>query len=173
MIDKRTEFAGLRKKWMKEHDWKGFVCSRCGRYSKNVHLHHIQELVHGGGNTPENLIPLCSKCHREWDYYPDGYPFEQFLVTMPGVILPLSHEMATFDGAEMFSTRAWMAFCATAYRSVNLAKASVALEGDGWLASDLAWNQAEFFSKYPYADEGWRAEQLRMAYGEIAPMATR
>jgi len=30
-----------------------------------LELHHIQEHVAGGPNTPENLIVLCSKCHDE------------------------------------------------------------------------------------------------------------
>lgn len=170
MTDKRTEFAKLRRRWMKEHEWKGFICARCGRFSKNTHLHHIQELIHGGENTPENLIPLCSKCHRELDFYPEGYPFEQFLVTMPGVVLPLSHEMATFEGAELFSTRSWMALCGSTYRAVNLAKAGQELEDEGWTASDFMYNQNEFFSKFPYSDEDWRREQLERAYGELAPM---
>ena len=169
MEDKRTEFARLRRRWMKEHGWKGFVCARCGRFSKGTHLHHIQELLYGGENTPENLIPLCSDCHHEWDFYPEDYPFEWFLVTMPGVVLPLTHEMATFEGAELFSTRAWLGLCATAYRSVNLAKTSRVLEDEGWTAGDFVYEQNEFFSKYPYSDESWRAEQLRQVYGELAP----
>ena len=172
MEDKRYEFTKLRRQWMKDHEWSGFICARCGRYSKSTHLHHIQEIVYGGENAPENLIPLCSKCHRELDYFPDDYPFEQFLVTMPGVILPLSHEMASFDGAEYFSTRSWMALCASAYRAVNMAKAGAILEDEGWMASDLADSQNQFFSKYPYSDEDWRAEQLKKAYGARALMPT-
>lgn len=170
MEDKRTEFVRLRRHWMKEHGWKGFVCARCGRFSKSTHLHHIHELIEGGENNPENLIPLCGDCHRELDFYPEDYPFAWFLVTMPGVVLPLTHEMATFEGAELFSTRAWLGFCATAYRSVNLAKTSRLLEEMDMLASDLLYEQNEFFPAYPYSDEDWRAEQLKEVYGEFTPM---
>jgi hypothetical protein len=157
---------------MKDNGWKGFICARCGKYGKNIHLHHIVELVHGGENVPENVIPLCSACHSDWDYFPDKYPFEQFLVTMPGMLLPLSSEMATIEGADMFSTRAWIALCASVYRATNIAKASYTLEDDGWLASDIEYNQNQFFSKYPYSDYNWRANQLKQAYGELGPMQT-
>jgi hypothetical protein len=154
---------------MKNNGWKGFICARCGRFSKSVHLHHIQELVHGGENIPENLIPLCGDCHRELDFYPDNYPLEQFLVTMPGMILSLSTEMATFKGAELFSTRRWMALCASTYRAVNLVKAGRELESEGWTANDFMYAQNIFFCKYPYSDERWRSEQLKQVYGGYAP----
>lgn len=172
MEDKRAEFTKLRRMWMKEHGWKGFVCARCGRFSKSAHLHHIQELIYGGENTPDNLIPLCSDCHHELDFYSKDYPFEQFLVTMPSAVLPLTHEMTTFEGAELFPTRSWLGFCASVYRAVNLAKTSSALEDMDMLASDLLYEQNEFFSKYPYSDEDWRAKQLRATYGNLAPIST-
>lgn len=172
MEDKRSEFTKLRRQWMKDHEWNGFICARCGRYGKSTHLHHIQEIVYGGENVPENLIPLCSSCHRELDYYPKDYPFEQFLVTMPGVILPFSHELAMIDGAEMLSNRSWMALCASTYRAANIANAGIYLEGEGWTSGDFQYNQNQFFSKYPYSDESWRAEQLKKAYGELALMPT-
>lgn len=169
MEDKRTEFAKLRKQWMKDHEWKGFVCARCGRYSTSVHLHHIQELIHGGENAPENLIPLCGDCHRELDVYPEGWEFEKFLVTLPGLALPITQKAGLLDGAEYFTTRGWLGFCASAYRAVNMAKAGNKLEEQEWTASDLQYAQNQFFSKYPYSDESWRAEQLKSVYGEITP----
>lgn len=170
---KRTEFDKLRKQWMKDHEWKGFICARCGHYSKSVHLHHIQELVYDGENTPENAIPLCGDCHRELDVYPDDYPFEQFLVTMPGMALPVAQEAATLEGAGLFSTRAWLGVCASVYRAVNVAKAGFDLEDAGWTASDFQHDQNAFFSKYPYSDESWRAEQLRLVYGGITPIVRK
>ena len=168
MEDKRSEFTKLRRQWMNDHGWKGFICARCGRYGKSTHLHHIQEIVYGGENVPENLIPLCSKCHRELDFYPENYPFEQFLVTMPGVILPISHEIAKIDGVEALSARTLMSICAQTYRATNMANANFYLEDDGWAAGDLQYDQNQFFSKYPYSDENWRATQLKKAYGEMA-----
>lgn len=165
--DKRIEFNKLRKQWMKEHGWKGFVCARCGHFSKSAHLHHIKELIYGGENTPENLIPLCGECHRELDRYPDGFPFEQFLVSMPGVILPLSIEMTALECADLLSSREWMAICSIGYRAVNLAKTSSVLEEMNILASDLLYEQNDFFSRYPYSDEDWRAKQLKAVYGEF------
>lgn len=173
MGNERTEFDKLRRQWMKDHGWRGFICARCGCYSKSTHLHHIRELIYGGENTPENLIPLCSDCHHEWDIYPEDYPFEQFLVTMPGVALPISQEMAAFEGAELFPTRAWLALCASIYRAANLTKAGRDLEDAGWTASDFMYNQNMFFIKYPYSDESWRTEQLKLVYGDIAPIPVR
>lgn len=170
MGDKRSEFRRQRKQWMKDHGWKGFVCARCGHFSKSVNLHHIQELLYGGENIPENLIPLCDACHREWDIYPKDYPFEHFLVSMPGMVLPISQEMLKYEGAEIFSTGNWLGFCASIYRSVNLAKTSHVLEDEGLTASDYVYEQNEFFSKYPYSDESWRAEQLRQVYGDFSPV---
>ena len=166
MVDKRTEFAKLRKQWMKSHGWKGFVCARCGHYSKSVHLHHIQELIYGGENTPENLIPLCSECHRELDYYSKDFPLEQFLVTLPCIVTPLVHERAMIEGAEMYSTRTWLGLCATVYRGMNLARATDKISDTDLDASDLMIEQNEFFSKYPYSDEEWRLEQYKLVYGD-------
>lgn len=169
MNEKRVEFEKLRKRWMKEHGWKGFVCARCGRFGKSTHLHHIQEVVYGGDNTPDNLIPLCGSCHREWDNYPEDYPFEQFLVTMPGKILCLTQELCDIEGAELFTTKAWLAFCGSVYRAVNMAKASEDMEEQGWFSHDLLYEQNQFFSRYPYSDEAWRRDMLNRVYGDIAP----
>lgn len=167
--DKRAEFQKLRNRWMKEHGWKGFVCARCGHFSKSAHLHHIKELVYGGENDPKNLIPLCSQCHHELDVYSNDFPFEHFLVTMPGVILPVTHEISMFDGAEILSTRTLLSICASVYWSANLAKTSHLLEEMDILASDLLCEQNKFFSKYPYSDEDWRTRQMKQVYGELAP----
>ena len=44
----------------------GYICQRCGRYSKgNLELHHIKPIGFGGSNSKDNLIPLCRECHAE------------------------------------------------------------------------------------------------------------
>jgi hypothetical protein len=43
--------------------------SICGQ-SRWVHFHHIQPVSHGGENTVENLITLCSSHHKLWHSQP-------------------------------------------------------------------------------------------------------
>lgn len=44
---------------------EGYMCRRCGRYSKyNLHLHHIRPVTLGGDHSELNTAPLCSECHR-------------------------------------------------------------------------------------------------------------
>lgn len=38
-------------------------CQIC-RNKENLDIHHIVKIRHGGTNQPENLITLCSSCHR-------------------------------------------------------------------------------------------------------------
>lgn len=173
MSDNRADFQKLRNRWMKEHGWKGFVCARCGYFGKSVHLHHLVELVYGGDNTPENLIPLCSECHREWDNYPEEYPFEQFLVTMPSRVLPMIPELCAIHGAQIFPTRAYLALLSSVFRAVNMTKTGHVLEEDGIVTRDLMWEQNDFFSKYPYSDEKWREGQLRSVYGDLSPIPVK
>jgi len=37
----------------------------CGR-TRILEVHHIKRRSHGGSNQPENLVTLCSSCHRLW-----------------------------------------------------------------------------------------------------------
>ena len=41
----------------------GFACYICGR-DTNLHVHHIIPRADGGSNNPNNLVTLCSGCHR-------------------------------------------------------------------------------------------------------------
>jgi 5-methylcytosine-specific restriction endonuclease McrA len=52
------------KKWLKSHDYapgEFIPCHECG--SKSVDLHHVKFRSHGGTDEPDNIIPLCRKCH--------------------------------------------------------------------------------------------------------------
>ena len=48
----------------KERD--GYECQKCGRdgNSTNLHAHHIHPSYAGGEDKLENLVTLCSHCHR-------------------------------------------------------------------------------------------------------------
>lgn len=41
------------------------TCQRCQAQKSDLHVHHIIPKHDGGTDTPENLITLCSACHRE------------------------------------------------------------------------------------------------------------
>ena len=43
----------------------GYLCQLCGEYSKgNLHLHHIRPIGCGGTHHPQNMTPVCSRCHK-------------------------------------------------------------------------------------------------------------
>lgn len=66
-------------------------CRKCGRRKRSLELHHIIPVPKNGPDTVENLISLCSSCHREWEYgvynCVEGVPFEEWLD------LPSIHEL--------------------------------------------------------------------------------
>lgn len=165
--EERQEFKKLRRLWMKEHNWDGFICARCGKYSKSVHLHHIKELIYGGENDPKNLIPLCGDCHHELDCFGSEFPFEDFLVTFPSFAMPalLLPEMET--ARKHFKTDQFLRVCSAAYRCVNLAKQADKLVSKGMFPSELDKEQNKFFSAYPYSDDGWRSKRLDELYGPL------
>ncbi len=41
------------------------TCQRCQAQQSDLHVHHIIPRHDGGADTAENLITLCSQCHRE------------------------------------------------------------------------------------------------------------
>ena len=58
----------FRRELVKERD--GHVCTECGwpsgfkRRRRKLHVHHLVPLSKGGDNSLENLVTLCSHCHR-------------------------------------------------------------------------------------------------------------
>jgi 5-methylcytosine-specific restriction endonuclease McrA len=40
-------------------------------HTKFLEVHHVESRADGGGNKPENLITLCSACHRLWHEKPE------------------------------------------------------------------------------------------------------
>ena len=61
---------GIRKQ-VKRRD--GHACVRCGRAPPDVELskHHVLPYRRGGLTQSNNLVTLCSACHREMDESPD------------------------------------------------------------------------------------------------------
>ncbi len=42
----------------------GSACKKCGFRGRGLHIHHIMEKRNGGGEELDNLVTLCSPCHR-------------------------------------------------------------------------------------------------------------
>ena len=43
-----------------------YLCRVCNT-DTNLEIHHIVKIIHGGNNSPNNLITLCKSCHRAID----------------------------------------------------------------------------------------------------------
>ena len=50
------------------------------KHSKFLEVHHIKSRSDGGGNHPENLITLCSSCHRHLHERGGGPPLRELEV---------------------------------------------------------------------------------------------
>jgi hypothetical protein len=64
MTENRSGWRKVKSKW----------CKVCGIQSASE-VHHIKARVDGGSNTEENLIDLCSFCHK---YAPNDEEFEKY-----------------------------------------------------------------------------------------------
>jgi 5-methylcytosine-specific restriction endonuclease McrA len=58
-LDANT-YQVLRKQILERDGWR---CLHCGSIS-GLEVHHIQRRSQQGEDTDENLISLCSECHR-------------------------------------------------------------------------------------------------------------
>jgi hypothetical protein len=60
------------REWVLERD--GRECKECGKADEELHIHHIEKLVHhettDEAHRPGNLITLCEPCHRELEREP-------------------------------------------------------------------------------------------------------
>lgn len=61
-------------------------CKKCGVVRGEYH--HIQAVSDGGQDTPENLVMLCTVCHREWHMLAEGkIALERWLVFPPAMAI--------------------------------------------------------------------------------------
>jgi len=55
-----------------------YTCQKCGEFyglinehgikiptDRGLHIHHIKQIQYGGDDAPDNLISLCSSCHKD------------------------------------------------------------------------------------------------------------
>jgi 5-methylcytosine-specific restriction endonuclease McrA len=54
-------YRGLCQQVLQRDGWR---CQRCGS-SRELQVHHMRPRSQLGGDVAENLITLCSACHRE------------------------------------------------------------------------------------------------------------
>lgn len=147
--DPRSEFNKFRRKLLKEHNIEHLICARCGEWRCSVHLHHIKEIVYGGDNKIENLIPLCCRCHGEWDCWNDGeFDFGTFLLTPP-----ISAIKKVFFGKMAMSKHSLMTFRAMLPPLYSAVWAEMYHDGEdcGQYMGEL-FRQNEIFNAYPYSD---------------------
>lgn len=68
----------------------GHTCQKCGKNDK-LDLHHINPVVQGQDDSPENLVTLCKHCHSEWEQIvyinTDKVTFENWLSIPPALEL--------------------------------------------------------------------------------------
>ena len=67
----------MAKTVIAEHRW----CQRC-RVRPATEVHHKTAVVYGGTDDEQNLVALCSECHREIEHYSFA-DFEEFMKTPP------------------------------------------------------------------------------------------
>lgn len=74
----------------------GFKCRRCG-WRGNLHPHHVIHKSQRGSDTLDNLITLCSDCHR---LYHDG-KIEIIVVEKQEKNIIVKFKMKTRVGSQM------------------------------------------------------------------------
>jgi hypothetical protein len=156
----REEFAKFRRKLLKENHIEHLICARCGEWRHSVHLHHIKELVHGGTNDAENLIPLCHVCHNEWDYWDGGeFDFGTFLLTPP-----IHYIRKAFFGKVAISKHSLMMYRAMQRPMRSNDWAEMYCDGEDCEQYRVEWErQNAIFNAYPYSDI---FEMFRL-YGDV------
>jgi 5-methylcytosine-specific restriction endonuclease McrA len=59
----RLEAEGYKQLRFQILERDGWHCQQCGRRDQ-LQIHHIVRRSHSGADCEENLIVLCSECHR-------------------------------------------------------------------------------------------------------------
>ena len=158
----REEFQKFRRKLLRENGIEHLICARCGEWRISVHLHHITELVHGGTNDTENLIPLCYECHHEWDVWDDGeFDFGTFLLTPK-----LRDIRKIYFGKLAISTHS-MLMCHVTQNCIRSTEwANMYCDGeDDYEYIEEYRRQNDLFSKYPYSD----TKRMFELFGNVNP----
>ena len=58
-------YKGLRREVLRRDGWR---CQSCGSMS-NLEVHHQQFRSRAGADSEQNLITLCSTCHKAEHYF--------------------------------------------------------------------------------------------------------
>lgn len=159
-LARRKEFTRYRTSLLRQNNIESLICARCGYSSQSNHLHHITEVVYGGEDTPQNLVPLCAECHREWDICSAvGMNFGEFLVSVSSVTLQIATKHGVFGGA-ISSKEALKALRLAQFSANSLIDTDV----DYWAELE---KQNKLFNTYPYSD----SETLLVLYSSMHSVA--
>lgn len=160
----RKEFQKIRNQIMRKYGFKELICARCGYSNKSNHLHHIDALIWGCQNIEDNLIPLCSICHQEWDHYENlGIGLGEFLLIPSSLTMAilLANGMGKLNNSvgEIFMNFSHIKFYGNAFAYENKHRGKP-------VATDYfeqLERQNEVFSSFPYSN----TEKMLCLYGKI------
>ena len=95
---------------LKNENGESVPCSNPGCRRKARHQHHLEYRCDGGNDSPDNLIHLCDKCHRQ--IHMDAGDFRKWgklggqITAQKGVSIP---NLVQFQGTE--GAARWAAYC--------------------------------------------------------------
>lgn len=67
----RRRIIATREQWQQIADEKMGPCRICRRVESNgsvqdrIEFHHLVRRSQGGDDVPDNIVPLCTMCHRQ------------------------------------------------------------------------------------------------------------
>ncbi|MCK5608048.1 HNH endonuclease [Candidatus Pacearchaeota archaeon] len=76
-------------------------CSKCGKKSLSLRIHHKKPVALGGTNAPENLEVLCKDCHR------DAHP-QLKAIFRDYVSLPWKCPVCSENSLDFYFTGSWV-----------------------------------------------------------------
>lgn len=84
----------------------GHRCQRCERRTDALAIHHIHRHAEGGPDSLQNLLTLCSPCHREWHmaHETTSLSFAQWMKLPPLPDLLILAEMPWPDDLSIFKS---------------------------------------------------------------------
>ena len=144
-LARRKEFEKYKTSLLKQNGITSLICARCGYSNRSNHLHHITEVVYGGQDSADNLIPLCAECHHEWDACcAVGMSLGEFLVSVSSLTLRIATKQGAFNSTiptnELLNALHISQFSANSFKDED---------SDYWAELN---KQNKLFNTYPYSD---------------------
>ena len=157
-LARRKEFEKYKTSLLRQNGITSLICARCGYSNPSNHLHHIKEVVYGGEDTPENLIPICAECHHEWDICSAvGMSFGEFLVSVSSLTLQLAAKQGLFRSGTS-SDELLKALHIAQFSANSLSNEDI----DYWIELE---KQNKLFNTYPYSNNDTMLSHYGSIYG--------